>query len=93
MEFSQNRKNISTSNLIFSSNYNGEDENQINQGIGKNMSRNLFKNYEYEKVIKNAPQKPLILSFDEMRRLHPEIDFLRDKVDFSSLIRESKFFL
>ena len=54
----------------------------------RNKESTLFKNLEYEKISKNIPQKFNIKTFEQIRKSNPNIDFLKDKVDFGKIIRK-----
>jgi len=56
-----------------------------------NYESRVFKNLELDKVSNNQPQKLSIKTFEQIRKLNPDIDFVKDKVDLKSLIKQGFF--
>jgi len=63
---------------------------QVRQINHKNYDSNIFKNLEDEKTGRDVVTlKPSIKTFEQIRRLNPEISFKRDKVNISQLVGQS----
>lgn len=90
IDYSKHKKNKSIFDSSLSFDVKMDFKPQVRQINHKNYQSNMFKNYEYERNTYNPGTKSTIKTFEQIKRLNPEIDFIKQKVDLSQFVRESK---